>query len=140
MTGRIATASWFAYRPDMGLAVRASIGTPKQLAVMPDPLEYLHAATPRHAYFRAPDAEFDRAFLAQLNEYGVEGITERIERMLRKHGAETAVLLCFEEDAQNCHRGMFAKWWEEQTGEKVPDLGYRKPEPKAAEPDDQTLF
>jgi hypothetical protein len=33
------------------------------------------------------------------------------------------VLLCFERDRGDCHRGDFAGCWHERTGEVVPEVG-----------------
>ena len=41
------------------------------------------------------------------------------------HGSDAAgvVLLCFEKLAEKpCHRRLFAGWWEDKTGQPVPEL------------------
>lgn len=138
----IATASWFAYRPDMGLAIRASLGMPKK--GFAHPLEELRVATPHPSYFRASDEEFERRFLEQLNRAGVVTIRRKLQEFADSHGATTVVLLCFERDRADCHRGMFAQWWEDQTGERIEELGYRPTappkDPKPKKTDEPKLF
>jgi rubrerythrin len=51
-------------------------------------------------------------------------LTERFEDVSARHGGERLVLLCFEDvlAGESCHRRTFAQWWEEQTGQEVPEL------------------
>ena len=67
---------------------------------------------------------FTPLYRERLDRYG----TRKIERVLRSlaAGADAAgvVLLCFEDIAESwCHRRVFAAWWQEQTGQNVPELG-----------------
>jgi hypothetical protein len=41
-------------------------------------------------------------------------------------------LLCFESDPADCHRGLWAEWWFQQTGGRVPEL---RPEGEEKRPD-----
>ena len=49
------------------------------------------------------------------------------DRVLRELGVEGAghdiVLLCFEKDRKQCHRGLVAEWFLETKGIHVPELG-----------------
>jgi len=70
-------------------------------------------------------AEFEAAYRARLDGFGVEEIRAALEEVARAAGTEGVVLLCFEDlddPTQSCHRTIFAAWWREQTGEKVVEL------------------
>jgi hypothetical protein len=68
------------------------------------------------------DAEvYERGYLLQLEDAGVEGISAQLERKVA--GAnDTVILLCHEEPDEFCHRRLFARWWREQTGQDIPEL------------------
>ena len=68
------------------------------------------------------DAEvYEREYLRQLEEAGVEEIRAQLERKVA--GAnDTVILLCHEEPGEFCHRRLFARWWREQTGQEIPEL------------------
>lgn len=79
--------------------------------------------------------EFRRRYRRRLNGYGVEKI-QWVLTALAKGGTVSGdgklgtpylgvVLLCFEDlskPSEWCHRRMFAEWWEEKTGDTVPEL------------------
>jgi hypothetical protein len=70
-------------------------------------------------------AEFEAAYRARLDGFGVEKIRAALEDFARAAGAEGVVLLCFEDlddPEQWCHRTTFAGWWRQQTGEDVVEL------------------
>jgi hypothetical protein len=61
----------------------------------------------------------EREYLPQLEAAGVETIRAQLEE---KGPADTMILLCHEEPGQFCHRRLFARRWEEHTGQKIPEL------------------
>jgi hypothetical protein len=70
-------------------------------------------------------AEFEAAYRARLDGFGVDKIRAALEDVARAAGAAGVVLLCFEDlddPAQWCHRTIFAAWWHAQTGEEVAEL------------------
>src|SRR5215207_238823 len=67
------------------------------------------------------DARFNEAYRKKLDRLGVERIAAQLER-ISEEGRRPLVLLCFEADVADCHRGQFARWWEERTGQQVPEL------------------
>lgn len=70
-------------------------------------------------------AEFETAYRARLDGFGVERIRAALEDVARAAGTEGCVLLCYEnldDPAQSCHRTTFALWWRENTGEEVLEL------------------
>lgn len=95
----------------LGFQIAATI---KELA----PSRTLFAIKDEHA--------FDVAYRSQLDQAGVELIGQKIADVCAAHGERSLVLLCFEDVAQlgelSCHRRSFAHWWEERTGEEVPEL------------------
>lgn len=125
----LATCSYSEFRESMGLPVQVSLGLPKfQLWYAADwNQQRVWEITPRHAYLRASDGEFTRRYLEQVQGYGADAIRRKFENLARVSGADRLVLLCFEglrtKGPNACHRRMFAKWWEQETGEVVPELG-----------------
>jgi hypothetical protein len=70
--------------------------------------------------------QFAAGYRERLERYGVDGIRLRIERVAREHPGQVLFLCCFERDPADCHRGLFAAWWREQTGTVIPS-GSRRP-------------
>jgi len=70
--------------------------------------------------------EFDAAYRRQLEECGADVIAGEIRRVSQDHAGRGLVLLCFEDIGKlgemSCHRRGFARWWEEITGQAVPEL------------------
>jgi hypothetical protein len=101
--------------------VRITLGPPR-LRLAYELQEYrVLAPTPR--IFRMTDAaEYETAYRAALERHGVEKIAQDLERLSGPRSRDL-VLLCFEEDPRECHRSIFAAWWQEQTGEVVGELG-----------------
>jgi len=67
-----------------------------------------------------PD-EWEARYLARLERHGVERIRARFTDVFETYGRRPLVLLCWEAQPTDCHRGMFARWWQEQTGQHVPE-------------------
>lgn len=67
-----------------------------------------------------PD-EWEARYLARLDRHGVAAIQHRLQEVFVTYGERPIVLLCWEAQPVDCHRGMFAHWWEEQTGQHVPE-------------------
>jgi hypothetical protein len=74
-------------------------------------------------------AEFERRYRERLDRLGVEPIRALLAAFAAFSAENGCVLLCYEKDAELCHRRFFAQWWEERTGEHVPELGrpFRQP-------------
>ena len=71
------------------------------------------------------DAEFDAAYLARLERFGVKKIADVLTAFARGYDAKGVVLLCFEDitkDGVSCHRTLFGEWWTAQTGDRVVEL------------------
>jgi hypothetical protein len=69
----------------------------------------------------APD-EWEERYLSRLDRHGVEAITASLTTTHASYGGRPLVLLCWEQDPADCHRGMFARWWQVQTGQRVPEV------------------
>ena len=55
----------------------------------------------------------------------MEAIRALLQRCCDHAGNDRLLLICFEnldEAGKSCHRRMFATWWQEHTGEVVPEL------------------
>src|SRR5512132_2627392 len=124
---RIATSRYFARQKviDSGLApVRTTVGAPK--FKLGYELAGSVAMLAPYGLFSIGDrAEFEAAYRARLDGFGVEKIRAALEDLARSAGAARVVLLCFEDlddPAQSCHRTIFATWWRERTGEHVIEL------------------
>jgi Domain of unknown function DUF488 len=66
---------------------------------------------------------FERKYREKLDRIGVETIRARLGQISEERGGEELALLCYEARRESCHRGVFAEWWEEKTGEVVVELG-----------------
>jgi len=118
----LVTTCYRAFREVMGQPVVISLGTPKWLSEAGDwPRCWL--LTPRWSYWRAEWPEpFSGHYLAQLERHGPQKIARVLEQIAREHQAERLALLCHEGDVEQCHRGLFASWLLERTGELCPEL------------------
>lgn len=119
------TCSYSEHRPDMGLGVRISLGTPRWIKRV-DPWPYVSEVTPRRSYLNVPDESlFLDAYLAQLRSVGAGRIRDEFRRIAYLYDTDRLVLLCFEKLSKGelCHRRYFASWWYTETGQEVPELG-----------------
>lgn len=64
---------------------------------------------------------FVKGYTERLEATGVTVFEEIFEEIRGRQGERPLVLLCFEHDPRECHRGVFANWWMEQTGEVIPE-------------------
>jgi Protein of unknown function, DUF488 len=67
--------------------------------------------------------EFRGAYLARLDETGVDAIRAELAEIALEYGGKPLALLCFEKSSSECHRSMFAAFWQEHTGEVVTEVG-----------------
>ena len=73
---------------------------------------------------------YKKLYLMQLEEAGIEAIKKQFQDMLKtvenfigKDNADKdIVLLCYEKNPKECHRSIFADWWQEKTGEIIKEL------------------
>ncbi len=67
-------------------------------------------------------AVFEARYRERLDRFGVGCTRTVLVAFAEAFDAPGCVLLCFERPGEFCHRRIFAVWWEEQTGEIVPEL------------------
>lgn len=126
----LATCSYKAFRPEMGLPIRASLGGPRWWKTPIPKEQVMLEIAPHRSYFQAPEEEFHRRFLQQLDRHGVEYLVSRFNHIgdLAPSFPEGGrlVILCFETlttwDSIECHRGMFRQWWSRRTGQILTEL------------------
>jgi uncharacterized protein (DUF488 family) len=66
--------------------------------------------------------EFTERYLARLDATGIEVFQRRFVEISETHDGRGLVFLCFEPDGEFCHRHLFARWLEQETGQQVPEL------------------
>lgn len=115
----IVTSSYSDWRPRMGVPVRITLGRPRQ----PHPAgrqqwPFLAELAPAGWYFRAEQEKFGRCYVSQLNRFA-DDIELKIGWLLDEYG--DIALLCYERPGQFCHRRLFAAWWQERTGQQIPE-------------------
>jgi hypothetical protein len=110
------TCSYKAFRHEMGQPVVTSLGLPKWRPEAETwPRCWLIAPTP--ALFHGDGADFAAGYEARLDRFGPARIARTLEKIARQYQADSPVLLCFETLAADCHRGQFASWLLDRTGE-----------------------
>jgi len=127
-TPPLATCSYFEYKRQMGTAVRITRGAPRgALARWTDEPHWptVPSLAPSAAIFHkglTPE-QFRDAYLRELEVTGPARIAAELREI--NDTAGQLVLLCFEKTAvaeEQCHRRIFAAWWEATTGQAVPEL------------------
>jgi hypothetical protein len=134
---RLATCTYQEFAPHMGTPVRSTVGLPRF------PLGYQlggHARliTPTRDLLKinVQDA-YEWGYRRLLNGNGLENIQRELMAIAAANDPDSPlVLLCFDRldrltpPDDWCHRLHFSKWYAEQTGTEVPELGaHRKPAP-----------
>lgn len=81
----------------------------------------IRALAPERAWLNLDRPEYEPLYRARLDALGVPAIRRSIAALALDR---EPVLLCFESliDGSWCHRRIFAAWWQEQTGQPVPEL------------------
>lgn len=123
-----ATCTYQEFDPSYGIPVRATVGYPRfklryQLSAnMPD-------VAPGKWFNSVSDEKFIEMYFAKLDSVGVAAVRSEAEaiREAAHRITDPVVLLCFDKlwlhPEELCHRRLFAQWWEDHTGEEVPEFG-----------------
>lgn len=85
----------------------------------------LRALAPTRSMLGLPADVFEQIYRARLDDLGVDAIRSLLQRCCDDAGNDRLAVLCFEDlgkPGTSCHRRMLASWWEEKTGEDVPEL------------------
>jgi hypothetical protein len=117
----LATCSYRAFVPGMGVPVVTSLGLPKW---RPEAAGWARCwlITPRGRYFAASAEVFDTEYIHQLERFGARRIARELHAIGRAAGADRVVVLCHEALPEQCHRALWAAWYFNATGEHVPEL------------------
>jgi hypothetical protein len=78
------------------------------------------APTGMWKWFDQP-VEFRARYLDRLDRVGVDVILEKLSGVATALPDQSLALCCFEVDRAHCHRGLWAQWWAEQTGELIEE-------------------
>jgi hypothetical protein len=68
---------------------------------------------------------FDKMYQDRLDDLGVDEARRLLNDCVERANNERLVLLCFEDLTKpglRCHRRLLSAWWQENTGEIVPEL------------------
>jgi hypothetical protein len=84
MASRLATCSWRAYRPEMWLAVRITLGKPLHWFTYPYEEVRLLALLPRVFRLR-DDRAFEGAYEQHLEAVGVETLQRKLQDLSERH-------------------------------------------------------
>lgn len=124
----IATVNYHAYRPEMGLAVRTSIGAPRFFTHKPMPC--WDAVYPQYHWLKLPYDDYRGRYLAKLDTYGVDNLRADIDTLAdicRNESEVQRLCLCCYENLSKpgawCHRTMLATYLEQHLEVTVTELG-----------------
>ncbi|MEU7323384.1 hypothetical protein ABZ682_22955 [Streptomyces griseoviridis] len=127
---KLATCTYQEFMPDMGTPVRTTVGRPR--FDLPYPLTaHAKLVTPTKELLgiNARDA-YEFSYRRLLNARGFGPVRDELLRIAGAYDLDSPlVLLCFDRYDKLtppddwCHRLFLAKWWAEQTGQEVPELG-----------------
>jgi hypothetical protein len=128
---RLATCRFYSFHPRMGVPVAVTLSRPKQ-RLWYQVLDEVGELKPWGLFHVNDRPEFERRYRERLDQVGVDRIRKRLRRIAEKYSGRPLVLLCYESvDGPDewCHRRTFAEWWEDRTGEPVPEVGGDRPLP-----------
>ena len=97
-------------------------------------------APSRETFALESDEDFEAAYVAELEAAGVAKIGDLLRRFSEEAGGKPLVLLCYEKNRADCHRSMFARWWEGKTGQAVEELGQNSVRPRKGRDLQEPLF
>ena len=130
--GRFVTSRYQTLNADGGALSRVFAGVRTTLGAPRFPLKYTLAGVssalmpPKHLFAQLNNGgswdQYEAGYRNHLDSVGTQAIDRELSTLLQSSGRETVALLCFCEKDAPCHRRIFASWWEEQTGEAIPEL------------------
>jgi hypothetical protein len=119
----LATSSYKTFTPSLGVPVRMTVYPPRfKLAY--DLTEYVPELAP-HGLLKLQGDEFTRRYREQLDRLDIDQLRAKFAAIQQRHDGKRPVLLCFEDvhAGEHCHRRDFADYWQERTGQRVPEVG-----------------
>ncbi len=78
-------------------------------------------APSREAFGITDPEEFERAYVAGLEDLGLDAIVGRLATISRETGGSVLVLLCYEPQGEFCHRHLLSAWLRER-GVEIREL------------------
>ena len=86
----------------------------------------LRQLAPTREIIQVGDASiFEEMYRQRLDDLGIGGVHELLAMCVQRANNERLALVCYEDLTKpglRCHRRMFAAWYQEHTGESVPEL------------------
>jgi hypothetical protein len=117
---RLATASYSAWRPWMGVPVGTSIGSPKWWTG--PTIQDGRSMAPWGRLFDIEDAaEFRTAYRARLHRRQYV-IFRQLDELADAYPGVPLILMCFERRPEDCHRSVLAGWLDEMLDVYVPEV------------------
>jgi hypothetical protein len=120
--------------------IRTSIGFPR-FKLKYELAGVIRALMPTRPMLKLPRPEYEALYLGKLDQVGIEELQRQFEEL--DPDGKGLVLLCFEDltkPGEWCHRRMFATWFEERTGQAVPELVDEVWPAKASQSEELNLF
>ena len=122
MTIQLLTGRYPTHKAKHGVAVATSIGKPR----WPLPYDLDHEVRDLMPWGLfgedLPWPEFEAAYRARLDRIGVDRLQRQFNAITDEHPGRAVVLLCWEKPGEACHRRVFAAWWQDRTGQDVPEV------------------
>jgi hypothetical protein len=119
---KLATCSYRAFRPEMGVPVRTTVGFARGFKYEH---EFCSGLAPYGLLKVTDEVEFITRYLARLDGL-VPKITQQLDEIEAAHPDQVIVLLCFEDvhdPGQFCHRTSASVWLVERGfADEVPEL------------------
>lgn len=95
-----------------------AVGYPK--FNLPFELKHVSSIKPYGVFGKYEGDEYYKKYMERLEKIGVDRIYEDLKNA--QGDKENLVLMCYEKNADECHRRMFAEWWLQKTGEIIEEI------------------
>lgn len=95
-----------------------AVGMPRYK--LPFELKSVQTIKPYGVFGKYEGDEYYNHYIDRLERIGVDRIYEDLR--LAQGDKENLVLMCYEKNADECHRRMFAEWWLQKTGEIIEEI------------------
>ena len=106
-------------------AVGITLGYPRFKLRFPVVVNLRQLAPTREMLHVGDACTFDKMYRSRLDDLSVDEVRRLLTDCAERANNDRLTLLCFEDltkPGQRCHRRLFATWWQESTGEVVPEL------------------
>lgn len=120
---QVFTSRYADYRPDWGVAVRTSVGSPRGWRY--GPLVNLRSVAPYGLRHVTERAEFTALYLARLELTGPDAIHSQLREISDSRDGRPPILCCFEDVRKPgvwCHRQLLGEWLHARLGIDVVEL------------------